>query len=71
LRVEATLALARTGSVDFDDIDRAAPAEPEAVRGWYALAAARVPGVDIERLNALKASHRLIELIIDTPPSFI
>jgi hypothetical protein len=68
LRAEATLALAPHKLADFDDIDRAIRAEPEALMPWYALAARAIPNVNQKRLQALKDSHGLIENLLYKPP---
>jgi len=68
LRAEATLALAPYKLADFDEIDRAIRAEPEALIPWYALAAKAIPNVNQNRLRALKESHGLIEVLLYKPP---
>lgn len=67
LRAEATLALAPLKLASFDDIDRAVRSEPEALLPWYALAAKAIPNVNAKRLEALKESHRLVELLLHKP----
>ncbi|GAA5152513.1 hypothetical protein GCM10023340_32970 [Nocardioides marinquilinus] len=67
LRAEATLALAPFKLASFDDIDRAVRSEPEALLPWYALAAKAIPNVNAKRLEALKESHRLVELLLHKP----
>jgi hypothetical protein len=68
LRAEATLALAPHKLATFDEIDRAIRAEPEALIPWYALAAKAIPNVNQKRLQALKDSHGLIEILLYKPP---
>lgn len=67
LRAEATLAMAPYKST-FNEIDRAVRVEPEALIPWYALAAKAIPNVNQNRLQALKDSHGLIEILLYKPP---
>ncbi|MFB4314752.1 reverse transcriptase domain-containing protein [Actinomadura sp. 21ATH] len=64
LRAEATLALAPHRLASFDEIDRAVRTEPEALLPWYALAARAIPNVNQSRLQALKESHGLIDILL-------
>lgn len=68
LRAEATLALAPYKLATFDEIDHAIRTEPEGLIPWYALAAKAIPNVNQNRLQALKESHRLIEILLYKPP---
>jgi hypothetical protein len=68
LRAEATLALAPHKLAAFDEIDRAVRAEPEVLIPWYALAATAIPNVSQNQLQALRESHRLIEILLYKPP---
>ncbi|MET7461085.1 RNA-directed DNA polymerase [Nonomuraea sp. NPDC005501] len=67
LRAEAVLALAPHKLATFEEVDRAVRAEPEALIPWYALAAKAIPNVNQYRLQALKDSHGLIDIMLHKP----
>lgn len=68
LGAEAALALAEVGAVEFEDLDHALRAEPEALAPWYLLAMKELvvsTGQHGDRARAVRDSHPLNSILLD------
>lgn len=67
LDAECALALAPHGSISFDEVDQWLRTKPEALLPWYALAAGKIPDIAKDRVNAIRSSNALVQLLVEPP----
>lgn len=65
LHAEASLSLAQSDGVDFEQLDGALRTQPEALAPWYALAVNSLSNVPQQQRKAVRASSPLFALLID------
>ncbi len=69
LGAEAALALAEVEAIEFEDLDHALRAEPEALAPWYLLAMKALvagTGQHRDRARAVRDSHPLNSILLNT-----